>query len=747
LSWHLMTIEDYNRLVTDANSRYIPKNVLVSSAGKYNSEFARNPAWQEDFYFESLEMQTVVGLNARSRGTNAIDISFKLIEPYGASLLERLLKAADSRETSVSGSETETPVTASNYTQLPYMLQIDFAGYSDAGVPTTIPGVTKYIPINILTIEFTVSNRGSEYTIRAVPFNHQAFKSSQASIPANFEIQPTTVGSFFAGSGEVTDDAFGVRAASVNRRDAAVKAFSDIQRTFSEELGGDFSSVKDLWNKEYQEVIDAERAVSTYAVDGLASALSDYYLFEQIRATGASITVAPEYKFIIPKEIADATIDKVERPDPGRTPTGSSTATGQTSPDQDYRASQKTQKNQPAPGIPLDPNTKRYTINAGTSIIEVINTVIRNSSYILKQIDATNAGPVQNERDAAALVNNNTTPLNWFKIVPRVEIKGYDTKLNTYALRMTYEVITYPVYGRTIPRVSQAPVPEESISKIYNYIYTGQNQDILDINIEFNTQYFMAITSSPDKFFSITSDTPAVSQISPTQQLETDPHFPVRTQTVSSNQQESYARANDPKAIAATDVAENLMNSSADMMSIKLKIIGDPAWIKQDDIFNTTERQQLLAQEATNSIPTDAAEVYVRLNFRVPTDIDDVKGTYNFDKMNYGVFSGIYRVLTVTSRFERGQFTQDLDLVRILKQKPANNPSQPGDNDQRTGQGLGQSVVLQGLATRSQNPAPDTTMPSQFMLAPLRSVLPLATLDFPTITLPSGISARGIDDQ
>jgi hypothetical protein len=326
-----------------------------------------------------------------------------------------------------------------------------------------------------------------------------------------------------------------------------------------------------------------------------------------------------------------------------------------------------------------------------------------------------------------------------------VEIIDYDIKLNSYALRMTYEVIKHPLYGRTIPRAPQSPVPEKSISKIYNYIYTGQNQDILDLNIEFNTQYFMAITSSPDKFFSNSSDTPDEQQAEPTEILECDPHFQVPTRTFSSNQRQSHDVTNDPRAIAAADVVENLMNSSADMMSIKLKIIGDPAWIKQDDLFNTTDRQRLLTQEATNSIPTDAAEVYVRLNFKVPTDIDDVKGTYKFDKMNYSVFSGIYRVLTVTNRFERGQFTQDLDLVRILNQKPANNARQPRDNDQRTGTGTGQLALPTPLPMRSATPIADAFSLRQ--PASVQRPFPLATLEIPRITLPSSTPVRGIDDQ
>jgi hypothetical protein len=683
LSWHLMSIDDYNNLMTNPESRYIPKNVLVSSAGKYNNEFVRSPAWKEDFYFESLDLQTVVGLNSRSRGTNAIDISFRLIEPYGASLLERLLRAADSREISVPGTKSKpTTATAKNYTQLPYMLQIDFAGYTDTGEMILIKDATKYIPINVLTIEFKVSNRGSEYTIKAVPFNHQAFKSSQATVPANFEISTSTVREFFKGTGiRQTDEFIKNRTESLERRDTAVKIYKEAEKNIREEGEYDFDQVKDLY---YQAIVNAEKTLSNYAVDGLESALNDYYLFEKTRKSGNSITVAPEFYFEIDEEIAKAKIITVEKTDPKDSPINSS-AGGRTSPDRDYQNSQKTKKQDPAPGIPYDPKTRLHRLNAGTNIVETINYIIRNSSYVLDQIDsAQNSDKKVTEREAADQKQDKTKPINWFKIVPRVEIIDYDTKLNSYALKVTYEIKKHPIYGRTIPNISQARVPADRISKIYNYIYTGTNQDILDLNIEFNTQYFMAITSSPDKFFSTSAASADENVPNPTEERADDPNFIVKTGIVSSNQKQSYSQTSDPRAVAAADVAENLMNSGADMISVKLKIIGDPAWIKQDDIFNTTERQRLIEQEATraSSIPTDDAEVYVRLNFRVPTDINTETGLYNFDKMQYGVFSGIYRVLTVSNKFEKGQFTQDLDLVRILNQPAANTTkkSPPREN-------------------------------------------------------------------
>jgi hypothetical protein len=60
-------------------------------------------------------------------------------------------------------------------------------------------------------------------------------------------------------------------------------------------------------------------------------------------------------------------------------------------------------------------------------------------------------------------------------------------------------------------------------------------------------------------------------------------------------------------------------------------------------------------------------EVDVILSFRTPIDYD---GDDGFVKYPFGgflpvaMFSGVYQVITVNNVFNKGQFTQELDLVR-----------------------------------------------------------------------------------
>jgi hypothetical protein len=94
----ILSKEDINLLTTDPEN-WMPgaagNNCLIASGGKNSGAYKRNDHFKEDFYFDNLQMTTVIGLNSRSKATNAIDLSFNITEPYGMSLLDRIMAAAD----------------------------------------------------------------------------------------------------------------------------------------------------------------------------------------------------------------------------------------------------------------------------------------------------------------------------------------------------------------------------------------------------------------------------------------------------------------------------------------------------------------------------------------------------------------------------------------------------------------------------------------------------------------------------
>jgi hypothetical protein len=65
----------------------------------------------------------------------------------------------------------------------------------------------------------------------------------------------------------------------------------------------------------------------------------------------------------------------------------------------------------------------------------------------------------------------------------------------------------------------------------------------------------------------------------------------------------------------------------------------------------------------------DNGVVYAQVLFRTPIDIDESTGLMEFDPdYKTSLFSGLYMVVQVSSKFHNGQFTQELDMVRLPRQ-------------------------------------------------------------------------------
>jgi hypothetical protein len=119
-----------------------------------------------------------------------------------------------------------------------------------------------------------------------------------------------------------------------------------------------------------------------------------------------------------------------------------------------------------------------------------------------------------------------------------------------------------------------------------------------------------------------------------------------------------------------------------DMLNLKLNIVGDPDFIKQDDILYTAltkdykPNQQFVDGEAS-SLVMDRGVIYCRVTFKTPADINEATGGLAYYKgESTSSFSGLYRVLRVSSEFRGGKFTQTLETVRQI--------NQPGDGKKST---------------------------------------------------------------
>lgn len=711
LTLFFLTSNDYNNLAANP-STFQPKYALISSAGGYATTMGslvaeetrtgkanynqtlRHPDFQTDFFIDNLSIQTVVGLNAKNKASNAVDISFTITEPYGLSLLDRLLSACEVSDDA-----------ATNYMSQPYLLQIDLlANPTDDELQRTQVSnnviTTKKIAIKLIEMKIKPTGSGTTYAVRAIPYNHTAFDTSAASLPVPMNIEASTVGEFFSSDENLAKVLDGVTEAEEERLE------QEIDKWINQNLikpGGRKPSATEIAN--YRNSLK-QGAINSRSLPAAYNSYNEAIYKDKKLALQAPTKIA----FNIPD--IEITKSRITNPD-----TSSSTDTRLQNTTSSYNKPDSAYK-----------KTQTFSLNAGTSIIDVIDMVLSKSEYVKKQIKTQ--GSEQNVATADANYVNNSDrsdnkkapeKLKWYKIIPTVALNDFDRSTNTYSRSILYSILPYTAansYHPNFAKVDSSNVADQVV-RTYDYLYTGKNQDIIKFDVDFDTSFFTLVTTKGDQVARLANH--AGSDSTPTDIVEdaygnqpgviTNSVIEKRF-TGSNKAAVGTAKASDPDEQVIADMKTSLYTRQrGDNLNVKLQIIGDPDFIKQDDIFvnagSPEEYDKFMSSRLANNstrpiaengqILFDAEQVYVRVNVKNAVDIDDSIGIVNKQDLlsngrrTDGTFSGIYKVLTVQSEFSRGQFTQTLDLIRIPDaldppRKPAtnSNPNQaamPGTSE------------------------------------------------------------------
>jgi len=656
LSLHVIPPSKYNALATIPGYIYTndDNTVLIASGGRRNdSNFTRHTKFKQDFYFENLKFTTIVGLNNKSRNTNSIDLSFTIIEPYGVTMLNRMRDLMDELD-------------VNSWMQLPFMLQIDFVGNTDQGeVMHPIPDTTKYIPVRLIGCKIKVTNKGAEYQLQAIPYSHQAFNESSASTPAQFEVTAKTIADFFSSSGNAgqADNVISTGNALAERREALSKELKD--EKYKTPDG------KREAEKKSKEFLAVQQGVSStgYVVGSYSAAINSFQ--KQLQANKQ--TQHPEiYEFKFHKDFESSEIvipNKVEARNTKMIDPTTKAAV----------AAIRAQGGISTAGI--DMTSERFSINAGTNVVEVINMVMRASKYIRDQIpdpatDAVGGGQ--------AIADKLKRPINWYKITPVITIGEFDFKRDCYSKKITYHVEPYTYYNTKF-RDAPQKLPD-SYSKSYQYMYTGKNRDIISFDIDFDTMFYTKITADRSKAQKDRTQPQAE------QSQEDNTNAPNRPKRITNNVVVPVAgqagapnpASVDSKSVLVNDLTQSMMSSSrGDMINVKLKIVGDPEFIKQDDVyFNPTNNpsQPNKRYDKNGSLIFDVSEIFALIKFKTPVDFNAETGLMEFETWETSVFSGIYKIITVENEFSRGQFVQTLDCIRMFDQ-PDYDIVQPTPDD------------------------------------------------------------------
>jgi hypothetical protein len=110
---------------------------------------------------------------------------------------------------------------------------------------------------------------------------------------------------------------------------------------------------------------------------------------------------------------------------------------------------------------------------------------------------------------------------------------------------------------------------------------------------------------------------------------------------------------------------QKAINQSGDMITVSMKILGDPFYLGDSGFGNYTA-QGTSNDDVTSdgTINYERSMVFIKINFRNPIDING--NLYDFPGPKaIPIISGLYKVNTLESTFDRGMFAQTLELSRM----------------------------------------------------------------------------------
>jgi hypothetical protein len=313
----------------------------------------------------------------------------------------------------------------------------------------------------------------------------------------------------------------------------------------------------------------------------------------------------------------------------------------------------------------VNTNAMTWTVKAGSQIVQVIDQVLRNSSYItdqqIVQISPV-ADPITGVQKQTPSPGTGTGTTAWYKITVSVQQLGYDTIIRDHAYRMTFIVTPY-----AIAQMASQYFPDSryrGVHKSYQYWFTGNNTQILQYEQKYSNAYRLTLSG-----------------IGADLQKETSSNFRDQWRKIYMATSENHAQGAKNYTNEPGDNAASFLYDPMSLANVKLRIVGDPAWMQQGEVG--------LGQLARNfnfspflpdgSINYDSQAIMFDISFNQPTDYDFNTGVVNVNAHNSS--SGLpqehytYTATRCKSIFSKGRFEQELEgkLLIEYNQSPTTN--------------------------------------------------------------------------
>jgi hypothetical protein len=567
-----------------------------------------------EFFIDDVVIDSLVSINPGTGPTSALTFEFKVIEPYSVGLFFQSLYIGAKQ------------AGYSNYIQAPFILSLDFVGWDDNNTIQNVTTKRCYV-IQLVNVTFKVDSGGTIYNVSAIPYNHVGFTDQIQSIKRNLTIKGATVDEMLNSSenslanelNRIDYSMVGYGTGQVDPRLASAagilpKANADRYKITFPSSYGNFTSPS--FSQPTNSVTVSTPVSASNSINSSVNEIGNSQIVENINDMSQN-DMGNE------QQVWDGVV---------------------------YTRG----------GMAINPSERKFTFREGTKIQQIIESVILASEWG-KRLSETTQQP-----DSRGMIN-------WFRIDTKVNIISLEdeAKIGRPSFEIEYVVIPYKIH---VSRVSATNTPQNyapniaDCKKAYYYSYTGKNSDIIDFDFTIDNGFFNSFfnTEAGQDAYSeniVRSDDPTVlvsanpvNDFIPYNIYKTTQH---NTKNISPN---GGPGATVRKDLIARVFNDMVLNSHVDNISLNLKILGDPYFLSDNDAGNyrSSFGSQYINADGTADFLRSELDVLIQFNSGI--DYSQNYGLMILDPVMG--FNGIYRVTSVLSTFSKGQFTQELRLLR-----------------------------------------------------------------------------------
>lgn len=630
--------------------------ILKSGSGRPNERVFIDGIGLLEFYIDDVNIKSVISFDRTTGNTNATGISFKIIEPYSMGMFFHALQTS------------ARLMGFKNYTLAPYLLTLEFIGHISPGTQgisgdslSSVEKTTRHFPIRFQLLEMEVNAAGATYDVKAIPINHHAFSTTYMKIKSDISISGKTVHELLQTGKKSLQKVLNDRLIEEGKNNNKVP--DQILISFPIDPSSGQSSKKQG---------DAnENSTPRATVNPAETSASKLSVYDKLRVSvkeNGNGTLVQDIEDINPFGRASMSFDAYKQ---GDTPFAKDDVV------YDSKKHVYTRGN-----VTIDPNEGDMKFPQSADIVDIINQVIQMSDYGRQALKKEQISPAGK--------------LSWWRVDPQVysiptdqndNITGQPPQLIVYrVIPYKTDVSNFLPPGKGNPYIEEA---KKQALREYNYIYTGENLDIINFEIKFRASMYQALHANVGNNSGDQVQTEQRSNLSESPNQKHDPQqdqiakqlfniddlpdteneiiIPTKTdQTESSGTGKGGGSLNTNETLL-TKQAHDIILNGTDMISPAMEIWGDPFYIADSGMGNFSSKQvkKLDNINADHSMNYQSSEIDIVVNFRSPVDIDGASGTYKFGNTRIiDQFSGLYQVRRCESLFAKGRFTQTLSLTR-----------------------------------------------------------------------------------